>query len=78
MNTGTQAVLWVSVPLEVRIEKAGSRKVYVSARKVKWALGDSTKAESPKLSASALVDQIEPLRRVVASCERNSNNGFLS
>ena len=53
MNTGTQAVLWVSVPLEVRIEKAGSRKVYVSARKVKWALDAEAKAESLTLSAFA-------------------------
>ena len=44
MNTGTVAVLWVSVPLEVKIEKAGSRKVYVSARKVKWALETNEKA----------------------------------
>ncbi len=51
MNTGTQAVLWVSVPVEVRIERAGSRKVYVSARKVKWALESPKPAESHKLSA---------------------------
>jgi len=53
LNTGTQAVLWVSVPLEVRIERAGSRKVYVSARKVKWALEPTKQAEGHKLSAFA-------------------------
>ncbi len=46
MNTGTQAVLWVSVPLEARIEKAGSRKVYVSAKKIRWALEATRQAES--------------------------------
>ncbi len=54
MNTGTQAVLWVSVPVEVRIEKAGSRKVYVSARKVRWALDSSKQAEGHTLSACAV------------------------
>gem|GEM_PF-6412081 len=45
-------MLWVSVPIEVRTEKAGSKKVYVSARKVRWALGDPYEAESQQLSAS--------------------------
>jgi len=54
LNTGTVAILWVSVPVEVRIEKAGSKKVYVSARKVKWALEPSKQAEGQKLSALCL------------------------
>ena len=54
MNTGTVAILWVSVPREVRIEKAGSRKVYVSAQKVKWALEPTRRAEGHKLSALAV------------------------
>lgn len=47
-------MLWVSVPLEVRIEKAGSRKVYVSAQKVKWALEAPQKRREviPPLSLS--------------------------
>jgi len=45
-------VLWVSIPIEVRIEKAGSKKVYVSAQKVRWALGDPHEAGSRQLSAS--------------------------
>ncbi len=61
MNTGTQAILWVSVPLEVRIERAGSRKVYVSARKVRWTLGDGQQAEgSYKPSAAAFVEAYRP------------------
>ena len=52
INTGSQAILWVSVPIEVMTEKAGSKKVYVSARKVQWALGDPHEAESQQLSAS--------------------------
>ena len=54
LNTGTVAVLWVSVPVEVRIEKAGGRKVYVSARKVRWALEPTKQAEGHKLSAIAV------------------------
>jgi len=38
------AVLWVTVPIEVRIERAGGKKVYVSARKVRWAPGSTEKA----------------------------------
>ena len=54
MNAGSQAILWVSVPVEVRIEKAGGRKVYVSARKVRWALEPTKRAEGHKLSALAV------------------------
>ncbi len=41
LDTGTAFVLWVSMPIEVRIERAGARKVYVKANKVKWALTES-------------------------------------
>jgi hypothetical protein len=44
-------VLWVSVSNEVRTEKAGSERVYVSARKVRWTLGDPHEAENQQLSA---------------------------
>ena len=54
MNTGTAAILWVSVPVEVRIEKAGSRKVYVSAKRVRWALEPSNQAEGRTPSAFVL------------------------
>jgi hypothetical protein len=37
-DTGTAFVLWVSVPIEVRIERAGARKVYIKAKKISWAL----------------------------------------
>ena len=50
-EVGIAAVLWVSVPLEVRIEKAGSHKVYVSAQKVQWALEPTRRAEGQRLSA---------------------------
>ena len=31
-------VLWLSVPIEVKVEKKGSRNLYISARKIAWSL----------------------------------------
>lgn len=76
---GIAAILWVSVPLEVRIEKAGSRKVYVSARKVRWALDSLRQAEgSHRLSAVASsrmhpLDSAMGLRYTVSVSRRLSN-----
>ena len=39
------------MPVEVKIEKAGGRKVYVSVRKVRWTLEPTKRAEGHKLSA---------------------------
>ena len=46
--------MWVSVPVEVRIEKASSHEVYVNAWKVRWALQPTRRAEGHKLSAFAV------------------------
>ncbi len=53
-DAGTGFVLWILIPIEVRIKRAGARKVQISARKIKWALKAPRKAEGQKLSAFAL------------------------
>lgn len=52
-NTGTAFVLWISIPIEVKIERKGARKVYARAKKVNWHLEQPSKAEGQKLSAFA-------------------------
>ena len=53
-DTGTAFILWVSIPIEVRIERKGSRRVYVKARKIKWELEPTKETEGQKLSVSTL------------------------
>ena len=57
MDAGTAFVLWMSVPIEVKIERKGSRKVYLSAKKIDWMLEQNVKVESQQaLSALAAKD----------------------
>ena len=54
LDAGTAFVLWISIPIEVRIERKNTRKIYVKARKVDWALRPSNvEAEGQALSACA-------------------------
>ena len=55
LNAGTAFVLWISIPIEVQIERKNSRKIYVRAKKVNWTLRpNNVEAEGQLLSASAL------------------------
>ena len=38
LYTGTGPILWLTVPVRLKTEKAGSHKLYLNARKVRWAL----------------------------------------
>ena len=36
-------ILWVSIPIEIRVRARGARQIVVSAKKVNWALEEDQK-----------------------------------
>jgi len=57
LDAGTAFVLWISIPIEIRIERAGSRKIYIKARKIRWAIQQNVETEGSAVEFQLNVDR---------------------